>query len=93
MEEEKVKKERKSIPQAAKNFSIDKKEKKINFPMPNSTNYYEPTELVEDLICNVDAMDWRFVIKELIKREYVPVTNFRVILRHVQKYKVGKALP
>eukprot|EP00957_Ditylum_brightwellii_P005193 396521-Ditylum_brightwellii.AAC.1 len=61
--------------------------------MPKSTNYYEPTELVEGLICNVDAMDWCFVIKELIKRGYVPVTHFCVILRHTQKYKAGKALP
>ena len=93
MEEEKVKKKRDSIPRTAKRFSIYKNEKKINIPMPKSTNYYEPIELVECLICNVDAIDRRFVIKEIIKMGYVPVKNFRVILRHIQKYKAEKALP
>eukprot|EP00957_Ditylum_brightwellii_P038690 2924399-Ditylum_brightwellii.AAC.1 len=60
--------------------------------MPKSTTYFEPTEIVKGLICNVDAMDWRFVIKELKKRGYIPVTNFCVILRHIEKYKAGKAL-
>ena len=63
------------------------------FPKPKSGLLYTPTDFVECLIENVDYQDMRLIIKQVINMKLVPINDFCVVLRHIQKYRKGVSLP
>ena len=65
----------------------------MSFPKPKSGLLYTPIEFVECLIENVDYQDRRFVIKQVIKIKIIPVNDFCVVLRHIQKYRKAFSSP
>ena len=73
-------------------MKIGKFDKQIPFPKPKSGLLYPPTEFVACLIENVDSQDKRFVIKKVIKMKLIPINEFCVVLRHIQKYRKGFSL-
>ena len=74
-------------------MKIEKVDKKISFPKPKSGLFYTPTDFVEGLIENVDSQDRRFIIKQVIHMKLVPINDFCVVLRHIQKYIKVVSLP
>ena len=73
-------------------MKIEKVDNQISFPKPKSGLLYTTTEFFECLIENVDSQDRRFVIKLVIKMKLIPINDFRVVLRHLQKYRKGDLL-
>ena len=67
-------------------MKIENVDKKISFPKPKSGILYAPTEFVECLIETVDSQGRRVIIKQVIKIKLIPIDDFFVVLRHIQKY-------
>ena len=74
-------------------MKIEKVDKQISFPKPKSGLLYKPTEFIECLIENVDSQYICFVIKQVINMKLIPINDFCVVLRHIQKYRKGVSLP
>ena len=66
---------------------IEKFDKKISFRKLKLGLLYKSTEFVECSIENVDSQDRHFVIKQVINMKLIPINYFRVVLRHIQKYR------
>jgi hypothetical protein len=54
--------------------------------------WYTPTKFVEVLLEHVPPTDYCKVIKVVSAKGYIPV-KYQVVLRHIQFYKKGIALP
>ena len=68
-------------------MKIEKVDKQISFPKQKSGLLYTPTDFVECLIENVDSRYRRFVVKPVIKIKLIPINDFCVVLRRIQKYR------
>ena len=59
---------------------------------PSDGSVYTPTEVCKILSANFAEKDRSYVLRQLIKRRYVPV-KLQMTLRHMQWFKEGRELP